>query len=135
MPKQAERKKRLAQGLCPNCGRKRYVCDKTGKVYYECGHCREAHVRKREKLKDQVLDVYGSMCANCGHDVPQHLTLDHVNDDGNVDRQAGKQTQTIYREAIRNPDPLRFQILCMNCNHAKDKYPEWYKDTSNARAQ
>jgi hypothetical protein len=61
------------------------------------------------------------------------LTLDHVNggragyrnENGRSERRSGSTGTQIYRKCKReNYDPSEYQILCMNCNHAKGIYGE-----------
>lgn len=81
------------------------------------------------KIKQQVYDAYGNVCACCGEDNPFFLSIDHVNNDGadhrrslgadptsGVIRGVGMQ---LYYEIIREDFSERFQILCYNCNCGK----------------
>lgn len=77
-------------------------------------------VKHKQKLRDQVFEHYGNKCACCGETQAKFLTLDHVNNDGYLDR--GKHTRGghgLYRQVIRAGFPETFQILCWNCNLGK----------------
>jgi hypothetical protein len=88
--------------------------------------------RKREqeqnkKLKAIVHTAYGNKCAcpPCGETIPQFLTIDHKNNDGNKQRlklfgrNRGGAAQTLYRYIIKNGFPSDLQLLCYNCNNGK----------------
>jgi hypothetical protein len=74
---------------------------------------RKLHARDRAA----VLDHYGNACACCGEMTPEFLTVDHINDDGAEHRRAG--VTRIYRWLVKNNYPDGFQLLCWNCNAAK----------------
>jgi len=82
-----------------------------------------------DRLRAAMIEGYGSTCVCCGIDEPVFLALDHVNDDGNVERKAmsktgknkGVEAAMFYRMVIGEGFPDRYQLLCHNCNHAKRK--------------
>ncbi len=89
---------------------------------------REDRARRRRisyrKLKDEVIAAYGGKCACCGEDTREFLVLDHVNGGGNKHRLsygARNASLYIYREVRRNGYPGGFQVLCANCNLAKER--------------
>lgn len=75
----------------------------------------------RNKCKNMVLDHYGRKCNWCGETDPMCLVLDHVNNDGCLDKKKSKTRggTNFYTLAIKQGFPNRFQILCANCNTAK----------------
>jgi hypothetical protein len=88
--------------------------------------------RRRErnqltKLKAKVHTAYGNKCAcpPCGETMPQFLSIDHKNNDGNKQRlklfgrNRGGAAQTLYRYIIKNNFPSDLQLLCYNCNNGK----------------
>lgn len=94
--------------------------------------CREASKKSVRKLKELVLNHYGGICACCGEDEINFLTLDHKNNDGAAHRQSMASTDKqkaskgrgmggskVYSWAKKNGFPEMFQVLCMNCNWAK----------------
>lgn len=73
----------------------------------------------REKLRQMLFDIYGRKCACCGESHEDFLTLDHINRDGNKHRKKRKNdTYGVWRDAITENDPTKYQILCWNCNCA-----------------
>lgn len=68
-----------------------------------------------------IYDHYGRMCACCGLDDARFLTIDHVNNDGKECRAKQKSYYTEYARIAREL-PKDIQILCMNCNFAKQRF-------------
>jgi hypothetical protein len=76
-------------------------------------------------LKFQVFEGLGNKCACCGEDHLHFMTVDHVQNDGADHRRELGSTniEVIYRQVVKdNFDPLKWQMLCMNCNFAKGHY-------------
>ena len=73
---------------------------------------------------------YDIKCNCCGERQMEFLSIDHVNNDGAEHRRTAKNSHGhltgnhIIYWLIQNNYPPGFQILCMNCNHAKGKDPE-----------
>jgi hypothetical protein len=72
----------------------------------------------RDKHKDSVYTAYGNKCVCCGETEPLFLTIDHVNNDGNIERKLNSQGN-LYSRIISAGFPDTFQILCWNCNTGK----------------
>lgn len=108
---------RKNNGLCAHCGN-----DKDTDMSL-CNFCLQ-QARKYTKRRKQIcLDAYGNKCACCGIDTFEFLCFDHVNNNGAEHRKtvpAGK----IYRWMINNNFPNTMQILCFNCNNAKQFFGE-----------
>ena len=83
----------------------------------------------RQDYRQRVFALYGSRCICCGETNHWLLTLDHVNNDGFLDRgpridkegkRTGKNTDYAYRAAMNDPEQrARFQLRCFNCNCGK----------------
>ena len=74
------------------------------------------------KLKITVLKEYGGKCKCCGEDNPEFLAIDHIFNDGGVHRKELRThggTSINYWLKKNNYPKDRFQILCHNCNMAK----------------
>jgi hypothetical protein len=73
------------------------------------------------KLKDLAYEAYGGyVCACCGETERMFLTLDHVNNDGNVHRKHHGLGASLYKWLEKNGYPKGLiQVLCMNCNIGK----------------
>lgn len=81
---------------------------------------------RREKkwgdaLRDQVFRAYGDCCACCGETERVFLTLDHIFNDGHMERGKGRGGgRATYHLVRRLGFPKdRYQLLCRNCNWAK----------------
>jgi hypothetical protein len=74
------------------------------------------NVSERLRLRADVVAAYGGACACCGNSYEPHLQLDHVADDGYVERALGINA---WRKARQGGYPDRYQLLCANCNQAK----------------
>ena len=74
--------------------------------------------RQRRNLRKRLFDVYGEVCSCCGETNKRFLTFDHKLNNGSFERKmvGGDKSLKIWRNALRNPDPNKYQILCFNCN-------------------
>lgn len=87
----------------------KYLCD-------QCSKVRQSNaVIKRRKI---VLDHYGMRCNTCNYNIPMGLEIDHINNDGNIERKF-KKIKCLYRHVIKLNFPTNYQILCCNCNYLK----------------
>lgn len=78
----------------------------------------------RRKLK--IIKHYGPNCACCGVLEHEFLAVDHINGGGNEHRRKMgiKGGRHFYDWLFKNNFPDGFQILCHNCNFAKDHFKE-----------
>ncbi len=77
---------------------------------------------EKVKAKQKVYDYYGRKCncSGCSETAPIFLTIDHVNNDGHLDRGTNfRGGDGLYRKVIRENFPDTYQVLCHNCNWAK----------------
>jgi len=98
------------------------------------------------KIRMKVLVHYGGnppKCACCGESIIPFLTIDHINNDGNIQRKAMKidgYGKGLYRWLIKNNFPKGYQILCYSCNlgkahnngicpHIIDNVTKWYLES------
>ena len=78
----------------------------------------------REKVKSEVLERYGTDCANCGFSDRRALQIDHINGGGNAERIAAGGTirfsgWNFYVYLKKQGYPEGYQTLCANCNMIK----------------
>jgi len=84
--------------------------------------------RYRRKLRFDVMSHYGDHCVCCGETNQFFLSLDHINNDGKIERLKvanGKFSSggaNFFRHVKRAGYPKNLQLLCFNCNHAKAFY-------------
>jgi hypothetical protein len=112
-------KRKLELNLCITCNSIRMsgksLCEKHFASRQE--YNRKIYAEARQK----VLQGYGGVCACCGEATPEFLAIDHVNDDGKQHRAKGNgRGYMLFLEIIRDNFPPRFQVLCWNCNAAKE---------------
>jgi len=83
---------------------------------------REYNHKTNRQLKLDIINILGGFCVCCKEATWEFLSLDHVNNDGYIERKS-KQQHTIYRE-IRDgkADLNKYQLLCYNCNSSKGHY-------------
>lgn len=105
---------------CLNLAARRYRAANPEKV-------RRAFLNWTQKLRDQVLDRYGRVCACPGCGAAEDLSIDHVNGGGNAHRIElfGRITESarFYAWLIENGFPDGFQVLCRPCNSSKADGP------------
>ena len=110
-------------------GRKDYhhMCKSCVKIYYKdrwANASEEEKEKRRDRyrkwfsgLKNGVFDHYGRVCACCGEDSLEFLTVDHIQGGGRKHRkELGDKSYSIYKWLKENNYPDTFRILCMNCN-------------------
>lgn len=79
---------------------------------------------RHQKRRIKALDAYGKICQCCGESQTEFLVLDHINNDGNVQRKTVGEGSKFYLWLERNnyPTDIGLQVLCCNCNWAKHAY-------------
>lgn len=141
-PRMKQRKRcEVCDPLCRDCNERPRM-----KRNYVCGSCRNARNKiryandptfkgqtdkrvqdwKRKNRKELVATInaiYGGACSCCGEVEPLFLEIDHVNNDGYLDRKnPGHQSgsTTFLRKLVNAGVPLpEYQLLCSNCNQGK----------------
>ena len=77
--------------------------------------------RAKENEKE-LFRLMKNMCKCCGETDPMYLQIDHVKNDGYLDKnQSGSRICVKYKMKLYHENPKRFQLLCANCNVAKAK--------------
>jgi hypothetical protein len=85
-------------------------------------HVREWYRNHKQILKHMCMQHYGNRCNCCGETHIEFLTIDHINNDGSIDRKRGRSGATMYAWLKKNNYPEGYQVLCWNCNEAKSRY-------------
>src|SRR5437660_7450401 len=124
-------REQTARGIC-GCGQP------ARKNRAKCQRCADTHMRwmahpenkKRwrqavtEKNRQRRIDVlihYGGKCVCCDVSELPCLTIDDINNDGKKDRDEVFSGYW-WRWIIKNNFPSHLQVLCWNCNMAKQHY-------------
>lgn len=78
----------------------------------------------RDKVRAEMIAAYGGVCAHCGEPDPIVLALDHIANDGALDRKQARHMHhghNLYRRLRREGWPKgKYQLLCHNCNYRKE---------------
>jgi hypothetical protein len=78
------------------------------------------------RLRMETMTIYCGgqpQCQCCGESHIEFLSLDHVNNDGNIHRmEIGLGGSRLYHWAKKHGFPPTLQVLCSNCNWAKSRY-------------
>lgn len=109
--------KRHKQNICKYCNKIRL----NNSTY--CEFHKNYSRQYVQNLRKQVYEAYGDKCACCGENHLAFLSIDHVNNDGNIDRSNGIRGLQLIRKIIKEKFPDKYQILCFNCNTAKHFWP------------
>lgn len=87
---------------------------------------RELHLTRSFRKKSQVIEHYSggkNCCACCGESTFEFMSVDHLNNDGNLHRaKTGLGGNMLYNWLVKNNFPPGYQILCLNCNQAKGNF-------------
>lgn len=86
-----------------------------------------ANRQRYHNLKQLALRKYSGeipQCACCGERTYEFLTIDHINGGGRKHRKSlNGYTGGLYGWLVNTrKKPSQFQVLCLNCNHAKYYY-------------
>jgi len=85
---------------------------------------RDKTKRNQDRVRREVYEAYGTVCACCGEAQPMFLSIDHINNDGAEERRSGKYGSSgtaFYLWLRKNSFPAGYQVLCMNCQVGKHR--------------
>lgn len=110
------------KGLC-GCGQPNI----SGKKY--CEKCRATSLAYQFNLKMKVIEGYGGTCqcpsGMCFETNPGMLTVDHIYNDGRLDRGAGNRggNAPFYKRLLDHNFPTdKYRLLCWNCNLGRARW-------------
>ena len=90
-------------------------------MFFTCQKCSDRGRSQVERKRRTIFSWYGTKCACCGEAEYYFLTLDHVNSDGAQERALlGGQQQVLNRLWKEQRVSLQYQLLCYNCNCARE---------------
>ena len=69
---------------------------------------------KRKEARQEMYEMMGNQCVNCGEKDSVFFQIDHIENDADY---RGKNRAVQLQDYLQEPD--RFQLLCANCNYAK----------------
>jgi hypothetical protein len=104
---------------------KRY--DERKKIFAWCKKCHNKTSKDLVQYKRIVCIEHYTQgkfeCGCCGEKNIKFLTIDHINNDGGLERKSLKNSYfKFFNEIIKNKFPTTIQISCYNCNCARAKY-------------
>lgn len=106
---------RNAPSQCPSC--KEGIAEKARSY---CRRCASERMKKHyHRIRAEVIAMYGGSCVCCGESALDFLVLDHINDDGKSHRELVGRGYAMYMWVKKNDCPSTLQVLCANCNTAK----------------
>ncbi len=81
--------------------------------------CAASAKKYQQRLKQDLFEAYGAVCACCGEDEITFLTVEHSNGDGKEHR--ARVGNNVYHDLKRRgfPQGEGIEVLCMNCNFAR----------------
>lgn len=118
--------KRIESGICICCGNGSVKGTTMCQKHLDLLRSRSKKIN--EKKRRATVEVYGGKCVCCGESQYEFLTFDHINNDGAEHRRKlksegkSRQASAIHEWAIENNYPDTLQLLCWNCNLAKEKF-------------
>lgn len=133
---ETNRARKVSNSICTWCNKSH---DRLGQHHcYDCSQRAIERMRlRRKEIKLFLIEHFGGSCKDCGERDVRCLTLDHVNNDGAIDKKAknGKRqiTPTWYAKLFKliksgKSLPRELQLLCFNCHSKKDLKPWWFDD-------
>ena len=73
-------------------------------------------VKRRKRLRGDIIKAYGAVCALCGETNRLKLTLDHIWGDGAQHRKA-RTREGVHLDVRRAGFPKdKYRLLCASCN-------------------
>lgn len=86
-----------------------------------CAPCSARQIRElNATMRVECFALLGGSCTDCGEYELEFLTIDHIHNDGHVER-ATRHPDQIKRAILNGTaDKARYRILCRNCNDADD---------------
>jgi hypothetical protein len=77
---------------------------------------------RHEELRDEMLKAYGNKCSCCGETEKVFLTLDHLRNDGYLERRVAGNGTVLYMKLKRQGWPQDgYTIACYDCNCGRAK--------------
>lgn len=116
-----ERKKGTLENF-PKTRKTRQECTRKDCIELQVakGLCSTHYYSQRVRdLRTEVFNAYGHYCNCCGIDQYEFLTIDHVHNNGAEERREIGNNMKIVRKIIEDGFPSGYQVLCWNCNAAK----------------
>lgn len=98
------------------------------KYYKENSESLKLYQKEHSKeLKKLALDILGGCkCAICGDEELIHLTIDHIDETGYLDKKLGFKKGRLYSKIVNEKYPIEklsnLRVLCWNCNDGRRRF-------------
>jgi hypothetical protein len=123
--------RRKGKYVCRDCRKKhdKYRKETLGQTYeYSADnepekweHKKRVAKIRRLRNKLEMIEAYGGECSRCGEDHPLFLVLDHINNNGHLERVGNGDDFIQYLHSLGYPGRgTQLQLLCHNCNAEKE---------------
>lgn len=82
---------------------------------------RKSFHKYRDSMREEILQMLGSKCKNCGNSNIIVLQIDHVNGGGSKERKRLSNGTNYYKHVLEElkSGSKEYQLLCANCNIMK----------------
>lgn len=104
---------------CVQCTRERYAKNSEHNRNQAKQRAKKRAAAYRRGWRAKAIERYGGKCQCCGETELAFLCLDHISGGGSQARSVNAYAE--MRNAALNYQPLRYQVLCANCNMAKER--------------
>lgn len=99
--------------------------------------CRSCTLEKNKQyykdVKQEMIDAYGGKCVCCGENRPEFLTIDHISDNGRMERDKYLKYGSSFYHLLRkrgfpsvwtdsDGTVYEYALSCYNCNCARGTY-------------
>jgi hypothetical protein len=95
--------------------RKKLGKEEYHRLYYDAKG-KQAQRQKYDALQNKFFEMYGNICVCCKESRMAFLTVEHKN---GLQGNTRKRGSTLYKELTKEYRPDLYEVLCMNCNHAR----------------
>lgn len=130
-----EEAKKKYQLLCHNCNWSKHRGKGVCRHKRESLHDVSGSGMYQRKIANVAKGYLGTLCSCCNESIQEFLCIDHVNNDGNLEKKNSNGTRNTYKCYIKiidtfkggNEDNIKhiknqLQLLCWNCNESKADY-------------
>ena len=108
--------------ICIECKRRRASVRHHANYEENKNRNNQKALLKRRKLRKDIIQAYGGKCVCCGEAEEAFLVIDHIDGGGTKERrEPGKGGVAFYWFLKTNCFPEGYQVLCANCNMAKER--------------
>jgi hypothetical protein len=75
--------------------------------------------KKAKYSHSEVIRKLGGICQVCRSRDLEILQIDHIDNDGWIERKEKGQQMALYKRIMENKQTRRVRVLCANCNYRR----------------